>query len=197
MSAYAPGPGFPSARPAGRRSARWYALPAALLVLALALVATVVAVQWDELGAAGDATIVGPNTPGMQVELVRGIRYEVYVEADPTASAGPGRGSVCLLTPAGAAPSTVAVTGGGQGESMARDGVSYWYVGEFTAPLSGPVAISCAGGAGRLVVRPDDRPYLVLGGAALLGLLALVAFVVVLAVRRRRPSPQPAGVPPA
>ena len=47
------------------------------------------------------------------------------------------------------------------------------------------------------MVRPDDRPYLVLAGAvavaALLGLLALAALVVGLVRRRRRP----AGMPPA
>ncbi len=131
---------------------------------------------------------------------MRGARYEVYVEADPTASAGP-RDVRCVLTPVGGgAPSTVPVTGGQPGAAVARDGFGYWSVGGFAAPLAGPVTVSCAGGAGgagRLMVRPDDRPYLVLAGAvavaALLGLLALAALVVGLVRRRRRP----AGMPPA
>ena len=193
MSAHAPEPVFSPSRPAAPRKG-WYAVSAALLALALALIATIVVVQWDGLRAAGASDAAGSNSPGVRIELVRGARYEVYVEADPTSSAGP-RDVRCVLTPVGGEPSTVAVTGGQPGEQVARDGFGYWSVGEFEAPLAGPAAVSCAGGAGRLVVRPDDRPYLVLGGAlvvaVLLGLPALVVFLVVLVLRRRRPAGNP------
>ena len=206
MSAYDPwqapagwGPGYPAApRPAKSPRAGWYALPASLLVLAVVLVVAVVAAQWDELNAADDGESAGPNTPGVSMTLVRDYPYEVFVEIDPTESAAPGGGGMCVLTPTGGSPTAVAV-GGERGSfrenEVARSGVRYRYLGEFPAPLSGRARISCAGWDGRLLVRPDDRPFVVLGvtvlAAGVLGLLALVAFVVVIMLRSRRPRQPP------
>lgn len=193
MSAPTP---WPDPAPSAGPRAGLFAVPAGLLVLALALVATVVALQWDGLAAAGDGETAGPNTPGVQVELVRGVRYDVYVEAtDRTSSTGPGGEQICVLSPAGARPATVPLTGGRPGAQVARDGFPYWHVGGFAAPVSGPVAVTCAGGAGALLLRAGDRPYVVLAvaiaAAALLCLLGLTVLVALVLLRRRRRGNQP------
>ena len=140
-----------------------------------------------ETASAGDW--VGPSDSGVSVQLVSGYRYQIFQESASSSS----KASCAVAAASGADRRAVAL--GDASKSYRDDRVSsggheFAFLGDFVAPRSGDSKLSCTGASKTLLVRPDDRPYLTIALVVLIGLLlgvlALVAFIVVLVLRVRR-----------
>ncbi|MBB6393873.1 hypothetical protein BKA00_000787 [Actinomadura coerulea] len=170
-----PGPGegwTPQRRRVGP-SAGWYALPIALVLVAVIGFATVLAFLWDDSEVAGGPAAVGDPASGVTVRLTEGYGYFVYVrEGGPSPYA-------CRVE-AGERSGPVQLTR--KNSWSASDHASYRYTATFRAPVSGDARLTCRGAEGPILVTPDDTAdgYLGLSLLTALGLggLAAVAFIV-------------------
>ncbi|MGI5202712.1 hypothetical protein ACQEU6_14215 [Spirillospora sp. CA-108201] len=168
-----PGPGWaPRQRRVGP-SAGWYALPIALVLVAVIGFFTTLAVLWDDSEVAEGPSAAGDPASGVTVRLTEGYGYFVYVrEGGPTPYA-------CRVE-AGERSGPVPLTR--KNSWSASDHASYRYTATFKAPVSGDARLTCRGADGPILVTPDDTAHGYLGLALLaalgLGGLAAVAFAV-------------------
>ncbi|NDU77077.1 hypothetical protein GWI34_31320 [Actinomadura sp. DSM 109109] len=168
-----PGPGWaPRPRRAGP-SAGWYALPIALLLVAVIGFFTTLALLWDDSEVADGPAAAGDPASGVTVRLTEGYGYFVYVrEGGPPPYA-------CQVE-AGERSGPVQLTR--KNSWSASDRASYRYTATFRAPVSGVARLTCRGAEGTILVTPDDTAHGYLGLALLTGLglggLAAVAFAV-------------------
>jgi hypothetical protein len=167
----------------------WYAIPAGLFGAGLLLVAVVLLAMRSDLETAGAGDWVGPSATGVTVQLVSGYRYQVFQE-----SASASSKANCAVAAASGSDRTAVALGDAsksyRDDRVTSDGQEYAFLGDFVAPRSGDAKLSCTGASKTLLVRPDDRPYLTIALVVLIGLLlgvlALVAFAIVLVLRVRR-----------
>lgn len=171
------GPSWAPAPPV-KPGAAWYALPAALIVVAVAGFLTMLAFLWDDSEVANGSAAAGDPVSGVAIELSEGYGYFIYVR---TGEAAPFACSVRVGDQSG----PIGLTRKNSWSASERP--SYRYTATFEAPVSGTALLTCRGTDGPILVTPDDTVHGYLGLALMaamgLGAVAAVAFVVTL-VRR-------------
>jgi hypothetical protein len=177
-------------------------VPAGLVVVGVLLVAVVIVAMRSDLEKAGDGDSIGPSETGVSVRLVEGYRYQIYRESGP---APKGKAACRLGAKAGASGTPLTLGDASKGhrdERVTSNGQEYVFLGDFAAPSSGQTTVSCPGQSDTMLVRPDDKPFLMLALAIIVSLalaaIALIVFVVLLVLRRRRSraGQQLMGYPP-
>lgn len=201
-----PPPGLPAGPGAGQGSGwapprppgpgpGWYALPAALLVVAAVGFFGVLAFLWDDSEAADGPSASGDPAAGVTVELTEGYGYFIYVRSG---EATPFSCSVKVEGRSGPIPLTR------QNSWSASDHAGYRYTATFEAPVSGAALLTCRGTDGPILVTPDDTSHAYLGfafiAAVVLGALSIVSFVYLVvrrgsAKRKAAPAPFPGPGP--
>ncbi|TYB44695.1 hypothetical protein [Actinomadura chibensis] len=187
-----PGPAWTGPPPRVRPAAGWYALPAALVLVAVVGFFAVFALLWDDTDAANGPSGAGDPAAGVTVRLEEGFGYFLYVRAgapSPFACSvkADGRSGPVRLTR--------------KNSWSASDHASYRYTASFTAPVSGTAVLTCRGTDGPILVTPDDTANGYLGFALFaalgLGMVAAVAFIVTILRRSgaKRRAASAGGVP--
>lgn len=175
-----PGQAGPSRAPAQpvRPAAAWYALPAALLIAAVAGFAAMLAFLWDDSEVAYGPSASGDPVTGVRVQLSEGYSYFIYVR---TGGSSPYACSVEV----GERSGRIALTR--KNSWSAAEHPSYRYTATFEAPVSGTALLTCRGTDGPILVTPDDTVHAYLGFAvvAALGLGGLAAVSCTVTVVRR------------
>jgi hypothetical protein len=166
--------------PVVRPAAGWYAVPVVLVLIAVAATAIVLGVTWNASQAAGGPPAKGDPAAGIQVQLVGGHAYFLYVQpstAPPTS---------CTVASAITPATPVALTRENSWNAADRPGLRY--AATFTAPASGRARLTCQGAANPMLVTPDDTVHGVIGLTVLLALGVVGAgavFFLVIFLRRR------------
>ncbi|GAA4230677.1 hypothetical protein GCM10022254_26080 [Actinomadura meridiana] len=167
-----------TAPPPIRPSARWYALPAVLVVVAVAGLLALVAALWDDAQAADGPSAAGSPETGVTIQLSRAHGYFLYVR---TGGLSPFACSVKV----GERSGPIRLTR--QNSWSASEHPEYRYTASFEAPVSGRALLTCRGTEGPILVTPDDTVHGYIGLAVMvalgLGGVAVIAFVVII-VRR-------------
>jgi hypothetical protein len=210
----APASGAPPVRPA----AGWYAVPAALLVLAAAGLFTTLALAHGGTGAGAGPAVTGDAAAGVPVRLKEGRTYFLYVRRHGTAPFGcaverggaPGGAHTGGHGGADADGQGGADTGGQGGERgrvrltrknswSAAGRPGYRYTASLTAPVTGTAVLTCRGADGPLLVAPDGTAGFYTGLAFVAVLAACVAaaagFVLTLTRRSRADQRARLGAP--
>ncbi|GLZ03668.1 hypothetical protein Acsp03_11350 [Actinomadura sp. NBRC 104412] len=188
------GPPPSSEPPRIRPGAGWFALPAVLLAIAVIVVVAVVAVTWDEAQAADGPRASGDAREGIQIVVTGGYNYFIFVrDGDPPPTS-------CTVAYPNEDPGPVELTK--ENSWAATPPPGYRWAASFTATLSGRPELTCEGTAGTVRIVPDDTSYGYMGLGLIVGIFlgcaALIAFVVILLMRRnsaRDPGAAMAGTP--
>ncbi|NEA26740.1 hypothetical protein [Actinomadura bangladeshensis] len=174
-----PGRAAPSWPPPRRGpGAGWYALPVALVAVAVVGFFTLVGFLWEDSEVANGPPSSGDPAAGVPIRLSEGHDYFVYVRT------GGSTPYACSVR-AGQRFGPIRLTR--KNSWSASDRAGYRYTATFTAPVTGDAVLTCRGTDGPVMVTPDDTAHAYLGLALFtalgLGGLAVLSFVVVL-VRR-------------
>ncbi|MES9540251.1 hypothetical protein [Actinomadura sp. NPDC000600] len=168
-----PEPGWAPRRQRISPGAGWYALPIALVLVAVIGFLAMAWLLWDDSEVASGPVAVGDAESGVIVRLTEGYDYFVYVREG-------GAAPYACRVEAGERSGPVQLTRKNSWSASAR--ASYRYTATFTAPVSGDARLTCRGADGPVLVAPDDSANGYLGFALLaalgLGALAAVAFIV-------------------
>jgi hypothetical protein len=169
--------GLPTPPPRGGLRRGWLVTGTTMIVLAVLLPLTVIALVWDTTEAADErAEELAPGIVGIAMRA--GHAYDVLTAAPGVAV------DTCHVGKEDGSGTTVQLADGTSrwgtepDEGERGDGLppGEWFVaGHFTGPYDGPVTVGCDGShaAGELTLMPDDDSYGA-GGLAVLGGIALL-----------------------